>query len=54
MRGVRPSPDPDKRPDWALRVVVLIGIVLIWMAHCTPLGKLPEPLNTEERWRQHG
>lgn len=54
MRGVKPTPDPGNTPDWAFRVLVLIGIVLIWMAHCTPLGKVPEGQSAEERWREHG
>ena len=39
------------KPDWAFRIVVTFGIVLLLLAHCTPLGVLPKPLNAEDRWR---
>lgn len=54
MRRAKPSPGPEKGPDRAFRLVLLVGIVLIWMAHCTPLGKLPDSLSAEDRWREHG
>jgi hypothetical protein len=44
----------QRRSDADPVTTVLIGIVLIWMAHCTPLGKLPEGQSAEERWREHG
>lgn len=43
------------KPDWAFRWIVLVGIVLIFLAHCTPLGKLPTPTDADQAWRErHG
>jgi hypothetical protein len=54
MRGRKPAPNPEQGPDGCLRFIVIGVLVLIWMAHCTPLGKLPEPMNSEQHWRERG